>query len=205
MVSLCSVPIELDALSRLWVQNWPDLRPIGPELRGDRERWVRFQALPLSKRYPENEQEYAEILRRGNLLLGELVAQTRSSFLVVMTVAWSDSAAPTAREPALAHAIPDADLWTSVLDERDRDDEYWAHIYVNPVDVQFGAVDPLLRLVADDETAGVIITDDRLRWLVHPYDGGFDVITHSTEERDQLRHQHGDWLPTLGPSSTALA
>lgn len=55
-------------------------------------------------------------------------------------------------------------------------------------------LDPLLRLVADDGTGEVVVTDDRLRWLVHPYDGGVDVVTGSSAERDRLRDLHHDWL-----------
>lgn len=189
------MPLDADALSTLWAQSWPGLRPIGHEVRGDRERWVRFHALPESKRYPEDEQEYAEVLRRHNLLLDELVSRTCPS-LLIMTVAWSDSAVPTAGDAALARAVPDADLWTSVLREQDGDDEFWMHVYVTPRAWQPGVLDPLLRLVADDETRDVIITDDQLGWLVHPYDGGVDVVSGSSEERDQLRDEHSDWLST---------
>lgn len=187
------MPLDVAALSQLWALSWPALRPIGHEVGGDRERWVRFHALPGSKRYPEDEREYAEVLRRHNLLLTELVSRT-SPRLLVMTVAWSDSGLPTARDAALADAVPDADFWTSVLREKDGDEEDWTHVYVTSRDWQHGVLDPLLRLVADDETADVIITDDRLRWLVHPYDGGVDVVTGTTEERDQLRQRHSDWL-----------
>lgn len=140
-----------------------------------------------------DEQEYAEVLRRHNLLLSELVSRTSTS-LLVMTVAWSDNAVPTARDEALARAVPDADLWASVLRETDGDEEFWTHVYVTSREWRDGLLDSLLRLVADDETADVIITDDRLRWLVHPYDGGVDVVTGSTHERDQRREQHSDWL-----------
>lgn len=188
------MPPAPDALSTLWARAWPSLRPIGHEVRYDRERWVRFHALPESKRYPENEREYAEVLRRNNLLLSELARRTSPS-LLVLTVAWSGSAVPTARDAALTRAVPDAEHWTSILRERDGDDEFWTHVYVTPRVWQRGVLDPLLRLVADDETADVIITDEQLHWLLHPYDGGVDVVTRSTEERDQLRHQHEDWLP----------
>jgi hypothetical protein len=152
-----------------------------------------FTQLPDSKRYPENEREYAEVSRRHNLLLGELVSRTCQS-LIVMTVAWSGSAAPAARDAALDAALPDARLWTSVLRERDGDDEFWTHVYVNSVEWKQGVLDPLLRLVADDVTADVVVADDQLRWLVHPYDGGVDVLTSTTDERDQLRDAHSHWL-----------
>ena len=193
VTTLLVVPLNAAALSQLWAQSWPALRPIGHEVRDDHERWVRFHALPESKRYPEDEQEYAEVLRRHNVLLGELVSRT-SPRLLVMTVAWSDSVVPTAREEALTRAVTDAELWTSVLREKDVDDERWTHVYVTSQAWQHGVLDPLLRLVADEETADVIVTDDRLRWLVHPYDGGIDIVTRSTQERDQLRDHHSDWL-----------
>lgn len=91
---------------------------------------------------------------------------------------------------------PGRGLWTSVLREKDGDEEYWTHVYVTAREWQHGVLDPLLRLVADDETGDVIVTDDRLRWLVHPYDGGVDVVTGTAEERDWLREQQSDWLPS---------
>ena len=187
------MPSTLDALSTRWARSWPTLRPVGHEIRCDRERWVRFHALPESKRYPENEREYAEVLRRHNLLLGELAGRTSPS-LLVMTVAWSHNATPAARDSALVRAVPEASLWTSILRERDGDDEVWTHIYVTPYVWRLGALDSLLRLVADGATADVLIADEQFHWLVHPYDGGLDVVTRSTEDRDQLRHQHSDWL-----------
>lgn len=79
VTNLRGVPPDAVALSQLWAQSWPGLQPIGHEVRDERERWVRFHALPESKRYPEDEQEYAEVLRRHNLLLGELrVARPRA-------------------------------------------------------------------------------------------------------------------------------
>lgn len=192
LTSLCGVTFDIGSLSHLWQQSWPSTRPLGHEVRANRERWVRFHALPKSKRYPEDEQEYAEVLRRHNLLLSELTARTSTS-LLVLTMAWSASAVPIARDEAVARALPDASFWTSV---NQGDDDYpsWTHVYVTPVNWRTGALDPLLRLVADDGTDGVVITDDLLSWLVHPYDGGVDVVTRLTEDRDALRAQHSDWL-----------
>jgi len=189
------MPLDVDGLSHLWARTWPTLRPIGHELRHDRERWVRFHSLPDSKRYPETEHEYAEVLRRHNAVLTELVRGSSAS-LLVLTVSWSDSALPTARDAELVRAVPDADLWTSILRDKDGDDEFWTHVYVTSRKWQRGVLDPLLRLVADDVTADVVITDDRFRWLVHPYDGGVDVVARSSRERDQLGEKLSDWLST---------
>ncbi|MHC5703306.1 DUF3885 domain-containing protein [Streptomyces tirandamycinicus] len=49
-------------------------------------------------------------------------------------------------------------------------------------------------MVANFQTAGAIIAPPDLRWLVHPYDGGVDVIATSRSERDAFRARHPDWL-----------
>jgi hypothetical protein len=59
-----------------------------------------------------------------------------------------------------------------------------------------GRLDPLLRQVADEVIANVVLADTDLRWLYHPYDGGMDVILASSGERDVMRHRHRDWLST---------
>ncbi|MEV0349322.1 hypothetical protein AB0H88_26390 [Nonomuraea sp. NPDC050680] len=56
--------------------------------------------------------------------------------------------------------------------------------------------DLLLRAVADDDCASVIIMDTDLRRLYLPYDGGADVILASPQERDALKNAHADWLST---------
>jgi hypothetical protein len=58
-------------LLRRWEETWPAHRPYADELRSAYpERWVHFHSLPQSKRYPENEDEYAIVLDRYNTHLG---------------------------------------------------------------------------------------------------------------------------------------
>ena len=54
--------------------------------------------------------------------------------------------------------------------------------------------DPIVALVADDRVTDVIIVALDGRWLVHPYDGGMDLITGSSEHRDAIKERHKDWL-----------
>jgi hypothetical protein len=77
------------------------------------------------------------------------------------------------------------------------DDELpiWTHLFVERIDESEPRLDTLLRIVADDATAGVIITNPKLTWLYHPYDGGADVIAANPQDRDELRSRHVDWLP----------
>ncbi len=57
------------------------------------------------------------------------------------------------------------------------------------------ALDRLLLCVADDMTDGVILTNTTCDWVFHPYDGGADIFTNSTEDRDRLSAAYADWLP----------
>lgn len=191
--------ISLPTLTAAWARRWPNSRPIAHELScGANGRWVRFHSLPESKRYAGNETEYAEVLRRHNILLGELVGTpAQEQAVLVFTCSWSDGPMPVPRAPDLTAASPPSTYWTSVLEDRDEDtgEEWWTHLYVGQVPWTDGVLDALLRLVADDETAGVIIGCRQLSWLYHPYDGGADVLAASPAQRDQLRDRHKAWLP----------
>jgi hypothetical protein len=39
----------------------------------------------------------------------------------------------------------------------------------------------------------MIVAND-CRWLLHPYDGGMDVILESKDARDLLKARHPEWL-----------
>ena len=57
-----------------------------------------------------------------------------------------------------------------------------------------GGFDPIVRLVADWTLANVMIVPLDCRWLLHPYDGGMDVILDSSATRDALKASFPDWL-----------
>jgi hypothetical protein len=191
--------VDLEMLTRQWMGLWPTCRPVGHELRACApERWVRFHSLPESKRYAENEREYDELVRRHHAVLTDLAAGTDAlgaDELLVLSTAWSGSAARAGRDPGLRALLPDAVYWTAVGCERDDDGfEYWTHVYVSSASWRSGELAPLLRFVADDCTRDVILTARDLSWLYHPYDGGADVIAASAQERDILRKRHPRWL-----------
>jgi hypothetical protein len=52
----------------------------------------------------------------------------------------------------------------------------------------------VLRDVADDNMAGVLITDTQMRRIHHPYDGRADVFLTTPHERGSTRDRHTDWL-----------
>ena len=187
--------IETEALTRLWGERWPGCSKLPYELRRSPDRWVRFHTLPASKRHPETAAEYSTVLGRHNTILAELAGD---SPVLVMTAGYSDR--PEPRGPvryAVTEAVhPGASYWSSVRINGDPGFETWMHLYVSRLCWSAGCVDPLLRLVADNVIADVLLADAGLRWLYHPYDGGMDVVTASAVERDALSDGHRDWLPT---------
>lgn len=191
--------MDVASFAARWAGAWGECRPIGDELRScPRDRWVRFHSLPGSKRYADNEDEYAELMRRHMTVLAELISHDGAGGegeLVVMTASWSDGPGLTPREAGLSRAMPAAAHWTSVLtDDSVPGEETWTHLWVSGTRLHSEELFQLLRLVADDGTAGVIITTPEMGWLYHPYDGGADVIAATAVHRDQLHRAHRDWL-----------
>ena len=180
------------SLSALWDERWPDCSKLPYELKCNPERWVRFHTLPQSKRYPGTEAEYEIVLARHNAVLADLATD---SAILVMTAGYSDSREPRGnRSPETVAVHPNAVYWTSECTEDEPGFESWMHLYVTAERWSPGCLDGLLRHVADEVVADVVIADAGLRWLYHPYDGGMDVILPSAIERDALRHRYRDWL-----------
>lgn len=174
-------------LTDLWQQHWPDCPPVGYKLRDPyRDVWVRFHSLPESKRYAENENEYAVVLGRYNAVLDELFA---GGDVYVITPVWTTEAdVPPLR--------PDATYWQSLLVENDPDPELrtYCHLFAARRPWRYGCLDELLRDIADEKVAGVLVTDMQMRRIHHPYDGGADVFLTTPEERDLTRERHANWL-----------
>ncbi|MFJ9521004.1 hypothetical protein ACIRPK_22465 [Kitasatospora sp. NPDC101801] len=155
---------------------------------------MRFHYLPGSKRYPDSEAEYRLLLGRQHTVLRDLGAPAE---LVVITCAWNgdDGTEPVERTPELKAVAPGAYWRTIIEDERaDPADQVATHLYVGHLANAPQALDPLLRAIADEVTIGVILAPEGLDWLVHPYDGGIDIITATSAERDRLKDRHPDWL-----------
>lgn len=179
-----------------WEQRFPNCVPVAHRLRTTfAERWVRLHSLPGSKRYPENEDEYATVLSRHNRIMGDLACSGRG--VIFLSTGYSDSPEPVRLRPELVSLDPEARPWRSVP-MHDPEEEsarpcYW-HVYASAWEWQPGTFDPMIRLVADDGIANIMILSPSCEWLLHPYDGGTDLIVASSEIRDRLKSTYFDWL-----------
>lgn len=193
-----STDVTPTRLAALWRERRPSAPPIAAHtFRGAyADRWVRFHSLPESKRYPESEDEYAIVLHRYNTVLDKLFAGLD---VFVVTADWSETPTGPAGYPEPRQTLhPDGVRWWTGLDDEDPDPEFHIHtrLYADRRPWRHGCADELLRAVADDTLAQVFLTDTQLRRIHHPYDGGADVILATPAERDRLRGEHTDWLPS---------
>lgn len=191
---------EAARLLQAWAARWPGIRLVGHQLRHQLpDHWVRFRSRPGSRRHPDTATDVHELLDRHRRVLDRL-AEGDDSPLLVMTASFSSADEPVfERSEALTTMLPDARYWISPERIEPGEPSVRTNLFVNRLTVDDGALQDLLRYVAGDQTLDVVICDPGFRWLYAPYDGGADVIAPTPAQRDELRSEFADWLPT-GPS-----
>jgi hypothetical protein len=161
-------------------------------------RWVRFHSLPHSKRYPENEAEFSEVLARFNSLLGALVAVQGSCRVTLLTTAGSLESTSTQPPEKLRALDAEAKHWRSVVLEEAQEGlprSYW-NVFASTWAWSPGVFNSVVRQAAMWEIVNVMMVPPDLTWMIHPYDGGVDVITRTPEECGILRAKYRAWLST---------
>ena len=123
------------------------------------------------------------MLDRFNSVVGELARPETT--IVLLTTEFSFAPEPK-RAPS---DWPEVVWWRSVEVE----DSFW-HVYAAEVKWQAQRFDDVVRRVAADATGNVMMCHPACEWVVHPYDGGTDVILASTESRNLLRERFIGWL-----------
>ncbi|CAN5419205.1 hypothetical protein BH10PLA1_BH10PLA1_01310 [soil metagenome] len=167
-----------------WSISFPGCEPVAHSLRNQFSNcWVRFHSLPESKRCPEDEEEYETVLKRHNAVLGTLARKSQKVFLLTTEFSWKKN--PT---------VPPFQIKKATHWRTDSVDESFWHVYAENVQWVTGLFDGLIRQVATEEMGNVMICATDCKWLLHPYDGGMDVILSSEKLRDDLRAEFSDWL-----------
>ncbi len=151
---------------------------------------MRFHSLPGSKRYAEGEAEYATIAHRFNAILGDVA--NGHERVALLTTGYSATEAPPIRSYPELDALDSRALpWrTFQYDENGG----FCHVFASEWIWSPGIFDDLVRIVADDVIRDVLVVALDGRWLVHPYDGGIDLITEESSTRDAIKAQHAAWL-----------
>jgi hypothetical protein len=188
--------VEAEKFREFWQSNFDQAYPVGYMLRQVyQKRWFRIHTLPNSKRYAETEPEVETILNRHNHIITQLVGND-SSFLLVTTGFSLDEVIgyPSDELACIGQSSAEFALRVPIHEIHDEDGPHYYDIWLSHLTWKSGLLDPLLRLVADDQTRNIGIVNPHPPALYFPYDGGGDVILSSVSARDRMREQYRDWL-----------
>jgi hypothetical protein len=182
------------AFSPWWQQRFGALLPLGHVLReGLPGRWLRIHSLPGSKRYPETEDEYRELLRRQTTVAAELLGLDSSCYVVTPSYESSelDAVRPTdefsvERMVCAMSGVTDPDPVVEFPT-----DQVW--LWVTECEWSPDSESTALRRIADDELRA-LWCNRATGEIFAPYDGGVDLIVASPERRETLKGRYGDWL-----------
>jgi hypothetical protein len=165
-----------------WARFHPACLPLGWMLRGRAgSPWVRFHALPGSKRYADDKAERDIILSRAYALGNALLGIDQCCWVVEGET--GDPSTPS--EVALSGAETD-----------DPDDPVWS-FYARRERWRAGTHDAKLLSIADDEPRRAIWMRCDDGAVFAPYDGGFDLFPTSWEAVNYLKAELPDWLSDL--------
>ncbi len=156
------------------------------------DRWLRIHTLPDSKRYPETEAEYLEVLHRHNRVLDLEVGCGNGLYLVI-------PGGDEMREPVSPANIDLEGLslkfWRTTKEELDESETLYEHYFSGESIWESRILDSVLRKVVDEKIYGVTLFCPGKRFLYHPYDGGADLIFETEVKRDAASIRYADWLP----------
>ncbi len=151
------------------------------------DRWVRIHSLPESKRYPEDETERNEIVRR-HLVVADAAIGIADCILFVARFG------PSAHRSAVELPGFDAStlLHLDALAIEDEDDPI--HFFGAPLRSSPENLQPLILAAADDTTGPILIANFELGTAYAPYDGGADVFFSSHSFAAEARSNWAPWL-----------
>jgi len=175
-----------------WQEFYNELPPVGHILRESIvRRWFRIHSLPESKRYPENEEEYALLLARHNTIATEVLGEGAQCTLFI----------PRYYDPSDKITISGITAEYCGFYEEPSDD--WddtpdkLHIWQAPIIWQIGSFDALIRAIADWREPAVLFACQKTGRAYCPYDGGADLFLESRAQRSALKRQYSEWLSEL--------
>jgi hypothetical protein len=182
-----------------WTRHYPGVEPVGYELRNaGAQHWVRFHSLPNSKRYPDKEADWRELLARQNELAAAVLGEGQGCWLVQshweLPPGVTDIAFDGENNPFRAAA--DYGLKTAIVTLREPGTEFeqrW-EAFAGLTTWSAGRFDPLLCEIADERAAPTLWFSNETGSVFAPYDGGIDLFLPDEKTVRELAEQHPDWL-----------
>lgn len=178
-------------IAMMWRRAFGDVVPVGFLCRaGLPSRWLRIHSLPGSKRYPDHEAEYQELLRRHNHVATTLLGEGEECLLFVATLGQQPGSPSEPEVPSLDAAaffrVPEL-----LVPETAEDPE--VEVAVTIVSWHANRFDPLITAVADGRAGPVLFANCDRRAAYAPYDGGADLFLDSPERVAQMKITWTNW------------
>ena len=180
-----------------WNQRYGEYRPVGFALRaGGAKNWVRFHALPGSKRYAETKAERAVVLARMNTVAMAVLGN--ASCWIVQTT-YRDLEAETDEVENLWPPAATLDLPVAFrFDGSDGEacgEGLWT-VHASEGRWETGQFDRILEAIADDTAASTLWMSRSTGAVFAPYDGGVDLFLPMAAEVAHLKGRYAAWLST---------
>ncbi len=182
----------MSSFESFWQKFYGQVPPLGHMLRAAfPDRWIRFHALPESKRYPETKAEEEEILRRGNALATHVLQSESQCWLSTGVATWFADENDGPSEFYRPYQMTRSFDWNP-SDSESQDGEPTTFYATSTTWVPGNFDDLLLEIANWREKA--ILADNASGRVFAPYDGGFDLICTDQDDVMRLKSEFGSWM-----------
>lgn len=176
-------------ISQRWKASFGSAHPVGFLCRTELQpRWLRIHSLPLSKRYPDNDNERTELVRRHLEVAAALLGEQASCTLFLRSFGPVDE-----MNAGLILGFERSDL-THLPELSVIDDHEELHFFATPFPWNEERLKQLILAVADELSGPMFFTNLERGTAYAPYDGGADLFFSSRHEVDVARTRWTDWL-----------
>ena len=191
---------SVTAFAAACARSFPLAPPVSYRMRElSPARWLRIHSLPGSKRYPEDDAEYAELLARHNAAATDLFGD--GAPVVVVAHAYFFPGEPELEgPPELPVALAEPLRRVRRVDARelhphaDPAEDAAVDLWAAPAVWRAGAFDPMIRAAADGRGPSVLLATPDAERVYAPYDGGADLYLETRAVRDAFKARYAAWL-----------
>lgn len=184
--------MDASTIATRWRDSFGAFEPVGYVCRDRlRSRWLRIHSLPHSKRYPDTESEYEELLRRHNEAATTLLGTGEECVLFVASFLDAPGISDRTELSSLAGTafvdVPD-------LSTAGETDDMTISFEAAVVSWKPDRFNDLIRAVADERAGPVLFANLGRHTAYAPYDGGADLFCDSQEAVVKMKVAWQDWL-----------
>ena len=180
-----------DDFEAYWRKAFPDCDPAGYMLREQLpERWWRLHSLPLSKRYPDDENEMKIVLHRANAVASDILGNGAACWTVSSVFHKLEEKFQTKWEQKVQHPhdMQRAFKWQAY------DDEQVFHAYAGSCCWWPIKQNDLLSQLANDEARDILWISKKTDAIFAPYAGGVDIFMPPNEGVEDYKKKYRMWL-----------